>query len=187
MPAKNTREMLDRLAAAEPATLACMHGSAWRGDGANLLRALADELDRQPGCWPSVDQCSCNRARIKRLRRSDVKKRPKGKAETMSAYAQALETDRSLLWGLCLSNDRQRSGRGRPGTRNVRASNREASARTDESLRPWLVQVAINLSRDLLRRDDGEAMSVRGFPRQLLRTKRARRPLSRLPRAKTRR
>ncbi len=44
--AKNTREMLDRLASAEPATLACMHGSAWRGDGANLLRALADELDR---------------------------------------------------------------------------------------------------------------------------------------------
>src|SRR6266404_5834478 len=32
--AKNTREMLDRLASAEPATLACMHGSAWRGDGA---------------------------------------------------------------------------------------------------------------------------------------------------------
>ena len=44
--AKNTREMLDRLASAEPTTLACMHGSAWRGDGANLLRALADELDR---------------------------------------------------------------------------------------------------------------------------------------------
>ena len=44
--AKNTREMLDRLASAEPTTLACMHGSAWRGDGGSLLRALADELDR---------------------------------------------------------------------------------------------------------------------------------------------
>jgi len=44
--AENTREMLDRLASAEPTTLACMHGSAWRGDGGNLLRALADELDR---------------------------------------------------------------------------------------------------------------------------------------------
>jgi hypothetical protein len=44
--AKNTREMLDRLASTEPTTLACMHGSAWRGDGANLLRALAHELDR---------------------------------------------------------------------------------------------------------------------------------------------
>jgi hypothetical protein len=34
--------MLERLAATEPETLACMHGSAWRGDGATLLRALAD-------------------------------------------------------------------------------------------------------------------------------------------------
>lgn len=36
--------MLERLASAEPTTLACMHGSAWRGDGAALLRALADKL-----------------------------------------------------------------------------------------------------------------------------------------------
>src|SRR2546429_7035348 len=28
----------------EPATLACMHGSAWRGDGAALLGALAGAL-----------------------------------------------------------------------------------------------------------------------------------------------
>ena len=42
--AKNTREMLDRLAAAEPTTLACMHGSAWHGNGAALLKALADSL-----------------------------------------------------------------------------------------------------------------------------------------------
>jgi flavorubredoxin len=39
---KNARSMLERLAATEPETLACMHGSAWRGDGATLLRALAD-------------------------------------------------------------------------------------------------------------------------------------------------
>ncbi|HKP87449.1 MAG TPA: FprA family A-type flavoprotein [Blastocatellia bacterium] len=44
--AKNTREMLERLASAEPTTLACMHGSAWHGDGAALLRALADELSQ---------------------------------------------------------------------------------------------------------------------------------------------
>jgi len=37
-------EMLERLASAGPTTLACMHGSAWRGDGAALLRALADRL-----------------------------------------------------------------------------------------------------------------------------------------------
>jgi flavorubredoxin len=38
------RDLLEKLAATQPATLACMHGSAWRGDGAALLRALADEL-----------------------------------------------------------------------------------------------------------------------------------------------
>ena len=42
--APDTRRMLERLAAAGPATLACMHGSAWRGDGAALLRALADSV-----------------------------------------------------------------------------------------------------------------------------------------------
>lgn len=39
-------EMLERLAWAEPMTLACMHGSAWRGDGATLLRTLAEALSR---------------------------------------------------------------------------------------------------------------------------------------------
>jgi flavorubredoxin len=39
-----TRATLERLAAAEPSTLACMHGSAWKGDGGRLLRALADVL-----------------------------------------------------------------------------------------------------------------------------------------------
>lgn len=41
---KNARGMLERLAATNPTTLACMHGSAWRGNGAKLLRALADSL-----------------------------------------------------------------------------------------------------------------------------------------------
>ena len=43
---RNAREMLERLAALQPKTLACMHGSAWRGDGAALLRALADSVER---------------------------------------------------------------------------------------------------------------------------------------------
>jgi flavorubredoxin len=42
---KSTRPILGRLAALKPKTLACMHGSAWRGDGSALLRALADRLD----------------------------------------------------------------------------------------------------------------------------------------------
>jgi hypothetical protein len=36
--------LLERLAATNPTTLACMHGSVWRGDGASVLRALADAL-----------------------------------------------------------------------------------------------------------------------------------------------
>lgn len=43
---KNARAMLERLAQLQPTTLACMHGSAWRGDGAALLRALADSVER---------------------------------------------------------------------------------------------------------------------------------------------
>jgi hypothetical protein len=39
-----TGAILRRLAEEKPTTLACMHGSAWRGDGANLLRALAERL-----------------------------------------------------------------------------------------------------------------------------------------------
>lgn len=41
---RQARPMLERLAATRPTTLACMHGSAWHGDGAGLLRALADAL-----------------------------------------------------------------------------------------------------------------------------------------------
>jgi len=43
--APNTRSALERLASLAPTTLAVMHGSAWRGDGAALLRALADRLE----------------------------------------------------------------------------------------------------------------------------------------------
>jgi flavorubredoxin len=41
---KNAQALLERLASTDPTTLACMHGSAWHGDGAKLLRALADAL-----------------------------------------------------------------------------------------------------------------------------------------------
>ncbi|HRK36049.1 MAG TPA: MBL fold metallo-hydrolase, partial [Candidatus Hydrogenedentes bacterium] len=40
----DTRTQLERLAALNPQTLACMHGSAWRGDGAGLLRELAERV-----------------------------------------------------------------------------------------------------------------------------------------------
>lgn len=54
--APDTRAILERLARERPATLACMHGSAWRGDGAALLRALAQRLDaqREEGSVPAA-------------------------------------------------------------------------------------------------------------------------------------
>jgi flavorubredoxin len=42
--APNTREILGKIAATEPETLACMHGSAWRGKGGDLIRALAEAV-----------------------------------------------------------------------------------------------------------------------------------------------
>lgn len=42
--APHTTATLERLADTRPTTLACMHGSAWRGDGSALLRALARSL-----------------------------------------------------------------------------------------------------------------------------------------------
>ncbi len=42
--APQSGHILERLAREQPATLAVMHGSAWRGDGARLLRELAAAL-----------------------------------------------------------------------------------------------------------------------------------------------
>lgn len=41
---KNSAALFGKLAAARPAILACMHGSAWRGDGAALLTELAKKI-----------------------------------------------------------------------------------------------------------------------------------------------
>ena len=41
---EGTRSLLGKLAATQPRTLACMHGSAWTGDGRRLLLDLADTL-----------------------------------------------------------------------------------------------------------------------------------------------
>ena len=41
---KDTRALLEKLAATEPTTLALMHGSSYRGPGGPLLLALADAL-----------------------------------------------------------------------------------------------------------------------------------------------
>jgi len=46
--APSTTATLERLARENPITMACMHGSVWRGDGAKLLRELATALTNSP-------------------------------------------------------------------------------------------------------------------------------------------
>lgn len=41
---KNLDKLMEEVAATEPETLACMHGSAWKGDGGALLRELKVRL-----------------------------------------------------------------------------------------------------------------------------------------------
>jgi flavorubredoxin len=41
---RQVHELMEKLAATSPQVLACMHGSAWQGDGAALLRQLAGRL-----------------------------------------------------------------------------------------------------------------------------------------------
>lgn len=41
---RDTARLIDKLAALAPERLACMHGSAWQGDGAALLRRLGASL-----------------------------------------------------------------------------------------------------------------------------------------------
>ena len=48
-----TSATLERIAALSPRTLACMHGCAWRGDGAALLLALRDALTRRTDARPA--------------------------------------------------------------------------------------------------------------------------------------
>jgi flavorubredoxin len=44
--ARNTSDLFEKLAASQPSVLACMHGSAWHGDGAALLRELSAKIAR---------------------------------------------------------------------------------------------------------------------------------------------
>jgi flavorubredoxin len=52
----STSVILDRLAGLHPSTLACQHGSAYRGDGAALLRQLAGRIELQSQIGPQHSQ-----------------------------------------------------------------------------------------------------------------------------------
>ena len=43
---RDTGRLIEKLAAQAPTTLACMHGSSWKGDGGALLRALGERLGK---------------------------------------------------------------------------------------------------------------------------------------------
>ena len=49
---RDTAALIEKLALLEPTTLACMHGSAWSGDGARLLRRLGRALAQQGPAVP---------------------------------------------------------------------------------------------------------------------------------------
>jgi hypothetical protein len=50
--APHTAAVLERLTREKPQVLACMHGIAWRGDGAGLIRELARTLERKAVALP---------------------------------------------------------------------------------------------------------------------------------------
>ena len=70
----------------------------------------------------------------------------------MATAIEALETDRRLLWGLCYRMTGNAADADDLVQETFVRAIEKPPRRTDEPLRPWLVRVAINLSRDLLRR-----------------------------------
>jgi len=69
----------------------------------------------------------------------------------MAFAAEALETDRRLLWGLCYRMTGNAADADDLVQETFVRAIEHPPRRMDEPLRPWLVRVAINLSRDLLR------------------------------------
>lgn len=70
----------------------------------------------------------------------------------MAIPADAFETDRRLLWGLCYRMTGNAADADDLVQETFVRAIEHPPRRLDEPLRPWLVRVAINLSRDLLRR-----------------------------------
>ena len=70
----------------------------------------------------------------------------------MATYVEALETDRRLLWGLCYRMTGNAADADDLVQETFARALEKPPRRTSEPLRPWLVRVAMNLSRDLLRR-----------------------------------
>lgn len=70
----------------------------------------------------------------------------------MAVPVEALEADRKLLWGLCYRMTGNAADADDLVQETFVRAIEHPPRRTDEPVRPWLIRVAINLSRDLLRR-----------------------------------
>jgi len=70
----------------------------------------------------------------------------------MPVSAQVLENDRRLLWGLCYRMTGNAADADDLVQETFVRALQNPPRRTDEPWRPWLVRVAMNLSRDLLRK-----------------------------------
>src|SRR5262252_7589610 len=70
----------------------------------------------------------------------------------MAVPVEALETDRRLLWGLCYRMTGNAADADDLVQETFVRALEKPPRRFDEPLRPWLIRVAINLSRDLLRK-----------------------------------
>src|SRR6185369_1793492 len=66
--------------------------------------------------------------------------------------ADVFETNRGFLWGLCYRMTGNSADADDIVQETFVRTLKSPPPRTDEPLRPWLVRVAINLSRDYLRR-----------------------------------
>lgn len=75
----------------------------------------------------------------------------------MGTFVEALETDRRLLWGLCYRMTGNAADADDLVQETFVRAIERPPRRTDEPARPWLVRVAMNLSRDLLRRRKRQA------------------------------
>lgn len=72
-------------------------------------------------------------------------------SQALPAYADALEPHRRHLWGLCYRMTGNAADADELVQETFVRALERPPARTDEPWRPWLVRVAMNLSRDLLR------------------------------------
>jgi RNA polymerase sigma-70 factor (ECF subfamily) len=70
---------------------------------------------------------------------------------TAPAYADALEPHRRHLWGLCYRMTGNAADADELVQETFARALERPPARTDQPWRPWLVRVAMNLARDLLR------------------------------------